>query len=98
MSSSGLTADSLVARSGGFLTAEIDDEVVALSIEKGQCYSLNKTGSRIWNLIEGPTRIEDICKALAGRYDVDRDSCEREVLALLEELRAEGMIETPAKA
>ena len=31
------------------IDAEIDDEIVALSIEQGTCYGMNRVGSRIWN-------------------------------------------------
>jgi len=89
-----LSADTVVARSGGFLDAEIDNEVVALSIEHGTCYGLNRVGSQIWRLLATPTRISDVCVALLRDYEVDPDVCERQVVELLEELRAEGLVGT----
>lgn len=89
-----LAVSSVIARGDGFLTAEIDDEIVALSIDKGTCYNLNKTASRIWNAIVTPSRISDICSVLVAQYEIDRGTCERQVLDLLEELRAEGLIVT----
>jgi len=83
----------VVARRDGFIEAEIDDEVVALSIEHGTCYGLNRAGSRIWNLLASPARIGDLTATLLTEYKVAPDVCEREVLDLLEELRVEGMIE-----
>ena len=82
----------VLARSDGFIEAEIDNEIVALSIERGTCYGLNRVGSRIWNLLATPTRISDICATLLREYRVDPTVCERQVLDLLEELRAEGLI------
>jgi hypothetical protein len=84
--------DTVLAHSGDFVQAEIDHEVVALSIEKGTCYGLNRVGSRIWKLLATPTRISDVCAMLVGEYNVDPSVCERQVLDLLEELRAEGLI------
>ena len=46
-----LSLTTVVARRDGFVEAEIDDEIVALSIEHGTCYGLNRVGSRIWNLL-----------------------------------------------
>jgi len=89
-----LSPNSVVGRSGGFIDAQLDDEVVALSIERGTCYGLNRVGSRIWALLINPSRISDICSTLLAEYKVDSDVCEREVLDLLEELRAEGLIAT----
>lgn len=87
-----LTSDSLVVLNGGLVDAEVDGEVVALSIEHGTCYGLNQVGSRIWKLIEKPIRVSELCAALLAEYKVEPDVCEREVLDLLEQLRAEGMI------
>ena len=46
-----LSLETVVTRIGGVLEAEVDGEVVALDIEKGTCYGLNKVGSRVWRLI-----------------------------------------------
>jgi hypothetical protein len=87
-----LAAATVVARKDGFIEAEIDNEIVALSIESGTCYGLNRTGSRVWNLLARPIRVGDICATLLAEYRVDPKVCETEVLDLLEELRAEGLI------
>jgi hypothetical protein len=84
----------VVACRDGFIEAEIDDEILALCIKQGTCYGMNRVGSRIWNLIAEPIRISDVCAALLAAYQVEPDVCERQVLDLLEELRAEGLIAT----
>jgi hypothetical protein len=76
------------------LEAEIENELVALKIEKGTCYGLNPVGTRIWKLLADPIRIGEMCAQLLGEYKVDERVCERQVLDLLEELRAEGLIVT----
>ena len=90
-----LSPTTLVVRCDGLIHAEIDNEVVALNIERSTCYGLNRVGSRIWNLLTVPTRIGDLCATLLTEYKVDPAVCERQVLDLLEELRAEGLIATP---
>ena len=84
----------VVARKDDFIAAEIDDEIVALSIEHGICYGMNRVGSRIWNLLAKPMRISDLCASAACRVPGRSEVCERQVLDLLEELRAEGLITT----
>ena len=91
-SSSRLSIASIVSRKAGFIEAEIDGEVVALNIEQGICYGLNQVGSRIWHLLETPSRIGDLCETLLSEYSVDPADCERQVLELLEDLCKEGMI------
>ena len=92
-----LSSTTVIMRTNGFVEAEIDNEVVAISIERGTCYGLNRVGSQIWNLITGSVRISDLIAALLTEYQVDPDVCERQVLDLLEELRAEGLIAIVAK-
>jgi hypothetical protein len=90
-----LTPATVVVRSDGLIEAEIENEIVALSIEKGTCYGLNQVGSRIWRLLADPIHISDICAQLLAEYKVEPRACECQVLDLLEELRAEGLITTP---
>jgi hypothetical protein len=72
--------------------AEVDDEIVALNIDRGTCYGLNSVGSQIWRLVVGPIGVDDICASLLKRYRVDPNRCEQEVLELLNELESEGLI------
>jgi hypothetical protein len=88
------SADKVVARRDAIIDAKIDDEIVALSIEHGTCYGMNPVGTRIWTLLASPIRICDLCAVLLAEYRVDPEVCERQVLDLLEELRAEGLIKT----
>ena len=88
MSLSPLSSGFSVVRGKGLIEAEVDGELVALHIDKGICYGLNKVGSRVWQLIENPAKIGDVCAALTSEFDGDAATCEREVLDLLEELRA----------
>jgi hypothetical protein len=87
-------SNTVVACKDGFIEAEIDDEILALSIEHDTCYGMNQVSSRIWRLVAKPIRIRDLCATLLAVYKVAPDVCERQVLDLLEELRAEGLIAT----
>src|SRR5262245_37377586 len=87
-----LSLSTIVVRSGGLIEAEIENEIVALNIEKGTCYGLNRVGSRIWRLLADPIRIGDVCAQMLAEYKVATSACERQVLDLLEELHAEGLI------
>ena len=89
-----VSLSTIVARQDGLIEAEVDSEIVALNIERGTCYGLNRVGSRIWNLLARPTRVDDLCAVLIGEYKVDAAVCERQLIDLLESLRAEGLIST----
>ena len=89
-----LSSSTIVARKGGLIESEIDREIVALNIESGVCYGLNKMGSRIWALLGTPVRISDICTVLVSEYDVEPEACETEVIALIEQLLEEDLVVT----
>jgi hypothetical protein len=43
-------------------------------------------------------RVGDLCTVLEKEFDVDRDTCEREVLSLLTQALAEGMIKVERRS
>ena len=87
-----LTPSDRVGRDGEALCAEIDGEIVALNVAKGVCYGFDAISSHIWALIEPSMRIDKLCDLLMRRYAVDRPTCERQVIDLLEDLRSEGLL------
>lgn len=82
----------VITRSGDLLTTEVDGELLAMSIENGACYGLNSIGSRIWQLVEQPRTIDNLCAQLVEEFEVDAETCRTEVLALLADLRTEKLI------
>ena len=92
-----LAGDAVVSRNESLLTAEVDGELMAMSIDRGACYGLNQVGSRIWELLAEPRTIDELCAHLLDEYEVEPDRCRRELLELVEELRSEGLatVRTP---
>jgi hypothetical protein len=89
-------SDVLTRNDADLLTTVIDGELIGMSVEQGACYGLNGVGTRIWELLAEPRSIASLCEQLAGEYDVDADQCLREVLDLVQELRAEGLVTVSA--
>jgi hypothetical protein len=78
------------------LAAEVNGEVVALNVDRGQCYGLNEVASRIWDMLAEPRTVDQLRDALTESYDVDVETCESEVKRLIGELQAEGLVRTSA--
>ncbi len=89
---SGLALTDFVRRNNAALTADIDGEVVALDIARGACYGMDSVAARIWALLESPSTIAAVCDALTALYEVDGETCRRDVLDLLEDLRTADLI------
>jgi hypothetical protein len=78
--------DSIVVRDSEPIATTIDDEVVMLSPRAQAYFGLGSVGSEIWKAIEQPRRVDDICTALMQEFDVDAETCRREVLDFLNDL------------
>ncbi|MCC5940313.1 MAG: PqqD family protein [Balneolaceae bacterium] len=70
----------------------LDDELVMMDIEKGKYFSLNSVATRIWDIIEQPHTIPELCELLISEYDVDPDTCKKELSVLLDEMDRMGLI------
>jgi hypothetical protein len=90
--------DSIVERRLEVLEADLHGDRIALSIDTGTCYGFNATASRIWELLETPRAVRAIVADLVRRFEVDAERCERETLALLRDLAADGLVAPRAAA
>jgi hypothetical protein len=84
---------SLVGRNRNVLHAQAGDEIVMMSIEAGAYYGLDKVGRRIWEMLEEPINVSDLCAHLTAEYDVAEEICHADVLTFLAELAEHGIID-----
>jgi hypothetical protein len=87
-----LTLDFLVARTQEILASEMGKETVMLDVQKGAYFGMDEIGSTIWGMIKTPVRIAELCAALQTRFSVDAEECQRDVLAFLEDLKKQGLL------
>jgi hypothetical protein len=73
----------IISRSPSVLTAEVDGEVVMMSIEQGQYFGLDDIGSDIWKRIEPPCSFAALIDGLTVDYDADRATILADVHGLL---------------
>lgn len=73
--------------------SQLDDELLAVDAQAGYCYSLSETAGRVWDLIATPMSLAAICAQLGREYAVDEQTCQRQVVALLQSLREAGLAE-----
>ncbi len=82
----------LYRRSDRLMEAAIDDAIVALDRDAGICLDFNSTAAAIWRLLESPRTVSGIVERLQTEYDVEGSACRDDVLALLAELGARGLV------
>lgn len=90
---SSLLSNLVVVAAKDQISRDLDGEAVILNMKSGIYCGLNEVGARIWQLIQEPTIAKGVLDTLIEEYDVEPDRCEREVLALLQEMSDNGLIE-----
>ena len=82
-----------IVRIPGNISSDIDNDVVIFSIDNGKYYGTRQVGSRIWQLIEQPTTISEVCATLETEFEVDPSVCQAEVSAFLGQLVEEKLLQ-----
>ena len=76
---------------------QIGGEAVLVPVSAGVAdleaiYTLNETGLFVWEHLDGDTPAEGLAEALEASFAVPRAEAERDVRALLEEMKQEGLV------
>jgi pyrroloquinoline quinone biosynthesis protein D len=87
-----MNTDSRLTRRDNVLTQETSDGLVLLDPDGGEYFSLNEVGSRVWELCDGTRTVGDVVGVLAEEFDAPGETIRDDVLELLEELAAEGLV------
>jgi Coenzyme PQQ synthesis protein D (PqqD) len=87
-----ISLESIVGQVEGNIVSDMGGEKVMLSISNGKYYNLGEIGGTIWDAIEQPLPIEELIDNLLNEYQVDRKTCEQQVLSFLEMLLKEEII------
>lgn len=92
-SKNSLLLSTVVEQCDNIFAQEIDNDIVMLDPERGFYFGANRVGNTIWELIQAPQKIEDICAELLNRFtNVDQVTCEKETLTFLNQLYANNLI------
>ena len=87
-----INLNSTITRNEELLSGEIDNEIVLMNLESGSYHVINKTGQRIWELLEQPMTVAEICSTISEEYIVDPETCQNEVLNFITGLLNRQMI------
>lgn len=86
------TLDSCVVVSDEQVSTALGDETVILGMEDGVYYGLDAVGARVWTLLAIPRRVSELVSTITDEFEVTPEQCERDVLALLDELSERRLI------
>ena len=86
------TSDSFVVVSDEQVSTSLGDETVILGMGDGVYYGLDAVGARVWTLLATPHRVSALVSEITREFGVRPADCERDVLALLDDLAERRLI------
>jgi len=74
------------------LTRVLDGEAVLLNIDTGIYFSLNRTGTQIWSLLQEGRTVEDVRREIHERFDAEPQVIDHDFDGLMDELVRRGLV------
>jgi hypothetical protein len=75
------------------VSCDLGGEGVILGLTRGVYYGLGTVGTTIWAFLRTPREVGEIRDAITSAFDVEVEQCERDLVAFLNELADEGLID-----
>ncbi len=88
-----VTERSTVVAAKHQVSSDLGEEVAIPDLGAGMYYGLNEVGARIWELVQEPRKVEEIQAVILDEYEVAPASGKRDVLALLQQLADNRLVE-----
>jgi hypothetical protein len=88
-----LTDDAVVVATADQTSTNLDGEEIVLDLESGTYFSLSGVGDRIWEHVQTPSTVGELCDDLCRAYDVEPARVRPDVVDFVAELEAAGLVE-----
>ncbi|MEJ2724644.1 MAG: PqqD family protein [Deltaproteobacteria bacterium] len=85
--------DRVYKKNDAMVSRKIGDEFILVPIRQNvgdleSIYTLNETAARIWECIDGKTRVKEIKEKLVSEFDVTSEEAEQDLVEHLHQLEA----------
>ena len=85
--------DKVYSKSDSIVFRKIADEFILVPIRQNvgdleSIYTLNETGARIWELIDGKNKVNEIKEKLIEEFEVTPEEAEKDIIAHLQQLES----------
>jgi coenzyme PQQ synthesis protein D (PqqD) len=75
---------SLVRRVDGVTATQSADGLFLVDAKGGRLFSLNASGRAIWEGLDQPSRVEELCRRLVSEFTAEPEMVRRDVLFFLD--------------
>jgi hypothetical protein len=79
-------------RNNKTISGRLHDEMVMMDMDQGKYFSLNPTATVIWELLDKPLSMEELCDRLMEEYEVDKEQCLDDVKEHIKEMIKKGLV------
>ena len=86
------TLETVVATSVDQVSGNLTGERVVLSMKDGTYYGLTEVGVLVWDLLQTPVSVGRLVEQILETYEVDRETCERDLWELLDDMSAKELV------
>ncbi len=93
-----LSSHTIVVAATEQVSCPLGEEAAILNLKNSVYYGMNPVGARVWELLKQPKSVTELRNTLLEEYEVDEVRCVDDLLALLETMRSEGLIEVRGAA
>jgi hypothetical protein len=70
----------------------LDGESVVLNLDSGVYFTLDMTGTAVWERIDGATSLEEIGRGLCEQFEITVEQAQRDLLELTQTLLDEVLV------
>jgi hypothetical protein len=95
--------DMILSHSSDVVSREIDGALIIVPLTSGvgdmedDLFSMNETGTKIWNMLDGKKTVQEVVEALVRQYRAEPAEIEKDVAGIVSELLKRRMlVETTA--
>jgi hypothetical protein len=89
-----MRAESVCARHPAAAWQRVSGEMVVLQPERERLMGLNRTGARVWELLDGTQSAGSIAQAVAAEFKTNVEAVLPEILAFLHDLESRALVVT----
>lgn len=80
-------------RIAGIPSVDLEGETVLLGLERQSYFGLKNVAKRVWDLLQAPRTLAELCLQLGSEFEVTEATCQAEVAAFLARLEAEKLVQ-----
>jgi hypothetical protein len=88
-----MNLSTIVKQSKDQVSCCLNDEVAILNLKSTMYFGLDELGAYIWQVLNEPRPVSEICSMVVDRYEVDTTRCTVDVLNFMAKLEKVGLIE-----